>query len=74
VFAKTPVGDDRGKISAFIVTRDMKGFSSGKEEKKLGICGSSTTTLSFDNIHVPVENMISSPGMGFKIAMGLLNN
>jgi acyl-CoA dehydrogenase family protein 9 len=74
VFAKTPIGDGREKISAFIVTRDMKGFSSGKEEKKLGICGSSTTTLSFDNVYVPAGNMIGSPGEGFKIAMEVLNN
>lgn len=74
VFAKTPIGDGREKISAFIVTRDMKGFSSGKEEKKLGICGSSTTTLSFDDVYVPAGNMIGSPGEGFKIAMEVLNS
>jgi len=74
VFAKTPVDDGKEKISAFIVTRDMKGFSTGKEEEKLGICASSTTSLTFDNIRVPAENMIGNLGKGFKIAMEVLNN
>ena len=70
VFAKTPVGENgEKKITAFIVTRDMEGFSSGKEEEKLGIHGSSTTEITFDNIKVPVENVIGPIGKGFKVAM-----
>ncbi len=75
VFAKAPVGDSgEKKITAFIVTRDMEGFSSGKEEEKLGIHGSSTTEINFDNVKVPVENMIGPVGKGFKVAMEVLNS
>ncbi len=78
VFARTqhpeaPEGK-RDRITCFIVTRDMPGFSSGAEEKKLGLWGSSTTSLSFENVRVPAENVIGSPGEGFKIAMSVLNN
>ncbi|MCH8872933.1 acyl-CoA dehydrogenase family protein [candidate division KSB1 bacterium] len=75
VFVKTPVGENgEKKISAMAVTRDMEGFSSGKEERKLGIHGSSTTELTFDNIKVPVENLIGPEGKGFKVAMEVLNS
>jgi acyl-CoA dehydrogenase family protein 9 len=73
VFAKTPEGD-KEKVTAFIVTREMAGFSSGKEEHKMGIRGSSTTALSFDNVRVPIENIIGERGKGFKIAMSVLNS
>ncbi|MCG8605583.1 acyl-CoA dehydrogenase family protein, partial [bacterium] len=75
VFAKTPIGDSgEKKITALIVTRDMKGFSSGKEEEKLGIHGSSTTEITFDNVKVPVGNVIGPVGKGFKVAMEVLNS
>ncbi len=75
VFAKTPVGDSgEQKITAFAVTRDMPGFSSGKEERKLGIHGSSTTELTFENVEVPEENIIGPLGKGFKVAMEVLNS
>ncbi|NIR51084.1 acyl-CoA dehydrogenase [candidate division KSB1 bacterium] len=75
VFAKTPIGEnEEKKITAFIVTRDMEGFSSGKEEEKLGIHGSSTTEITFDNIKVPKENVIGTVGKGFKVAMEVLNS
>ncbi len=61
------------KLTAFIVTRDMNGFSSGKEEDKLGICGSSTTPLYLENVKVPVENILGEIGSGFKIFMEVLN-
>lgn len=73
VFAKTPVGNEK-KITAFIVTRDMAGFASGKPEEKLGIHGSSTTEITFDNVKVPVENVIGEVGKGFKVAMEVLNS
>jgi acyl-CoA dehydrogenase family protein 9 len=73
VFAKTPVGNEK-KITAFIVTRDMAGFASGKPEHKLGIHGSSTTEITFDNVKVPVENVIGEVGKGFKVAMEVLNS
>jgi acyl-CoA dehydrogenase family protein 9 len=75
VFAKTPIGDaGEKKITALIVTRDMEGFSSGKEEEKLGIHGSSTTEITFDNVKVPAENVIGPLGKGFKVAMEVLNS
>lgn len=75
VFAKAPVGDDgEEKITAFIVTRDMEGFSSGKEEEKLGIHGSSTTEIHFDNIKLPHDNVLGTLGKGFKVAMEVLNS
>ena len=77
VFAKTPVeegGITQDKITAFIVTRNLGGVSSGPEEKKLGWKGSSTTSIFFENVPVPVENVIYEVGKGFKVAMEILNN
>ncbi|MBY0370781.1 acyl-CoA dehydrogenase family protein [bacterium] len=78
VFAKTKHPDGKGgekeSITAFIVTRDMPGFSNGPEEKKLGLWGSSTTALSFENVRVPAENILGQAGKGFKVAMTVLNN
>jgi acyl-CoA dehydrogenase family member 9 len=68
VFAK-----DEDKVSAFIVTSDMNGFSTGKNEHKLGIRGSVTTELAFTNMRVPKENLLGEPGKGFKMAMEVLN-
>ncbi len=77
VFAKTLEPDEKEgqkwKITAFIVTRDM-GVRSGPDEHKMGIRGSSTTELYFENCKVPVENVLGERGKGFKIAMEILNN
>uniref|UniRef100_I3J5F8 Acyl-CoA dehydrogenase family, member 9 n=1 Tax=Oreochromis niloticus TaxID=8128 RepID=I3J5F8_ORENI len=77
VFARTEVevdGVKKDKISAFIVERAFGGITSGKPEDKLGIRGSNTCELSFDNVPVPVENVIGEIGGGFKIAMNILNS
>ncbi|MGD9487432.1 MAG: acyl-CoA dehydrogenase family protein [Calditrichaceae bacterium] len=78
VFAKEPLegkdGKIKDKISAFIVTRDMAGVSSGKEEAKLGIKGSSTAEVYFEDVKVPFENVLGEPGKGFKVAMEVLNS
>ena len=74
VFAKTGAEDGRGKISAFIVTRDMPGVSIGPHEDKMGIRASSTTTVHFDNVQVPAENLLGEEHKGFKIAMQILNS
>jgi acyl-CoA dehydrogenase family protein 9 len=83
VFAKTPMEvenkktgkmETKEKINCFIVTRDMAGFSNGEEEDKMGIRGSSTTSLYFDNVKVPKENLIGESGRGFVIAMEILNS
>jgi len=73
VFARTEVGG-QDKISAFIVTRDLPGVSTGKEEEKLGLKGSSTTDLYLENVPVPKENLLGEPGRGFKYAMEILND
>jgi len=50
------------------------GFSLGKKEDKLGIRGSSTSNLIFEDCSIPEENILGDPGMGFKIAMMTLGN
>jgi alkylation response protein AidB-like acyl-CoA dehydrogenase len=60
-------------ISCFIIEDGMEGFSRGRKEDKLGIRGSETCELYFDNCRVPVENMVSDPGQGFRIALQTLN-
>ncbi|XP_060925566.1 complex I assembly factor ACAD9, mitochondrial [Limanda limanda] len=77
VFARTEVtvdGVKKDKISAFIVERAFGGITSGKPEDKLGIRGSNTCEVSFDNVPVPIENVIGEIGGGFKIAMNILNS
>ncbi len=73
VFAKTS-NEGRGKISAFIVTKDMPGVSIGPHEDKMGIRASSTTTVHFDNVLVPESNLLGEEHKGFKIAMKILNS
>uniref|UniRef100_A0A673TFV2 Acyl-CoA dehydrogenase family member 9 n=1 Tax=Suricata suricatta TaxID=37032 RepID=A0A673TFV2_SURSU len=78
VFAKTPVVDSDGsikdKITAFIVERDFGGVTNGKPEDKLGIRGSNTCEVHFENTRVPVENVLGEVGGGFKVAMNILNS
>lgn len=70
VFAK--IGQDE-KLSAFIVERHFEGFSAGPEEKKMGIKGSSTVQIYFDNCKVPVENLLGQRQEGFRMALNILN-
>ena len=70
VFAKI---DDDEKLSAFIVERTWDGISMNDEEKKLGIKGSSTRQVFFNDLKVPVENLLSERENGFKIAVNVLN-
>jgi acyl-CoA dehydrogenase family protein 9 len=76
VFARTESkeGGGKAKITAFIVTKDMAGVSSGPHEDKMGIRASSTTTISFVNVKVPKENVLGEVGNGFKVAMNVLNS
>jgi alkylation response protein AidB-like acyl-CoA dehydrogenase len=64
---------DGEHFAAFIVERKTPGLTVGKEEKKMGIKGSSTCALNFDNVHVPVENLLGEIGQGHKIAFNCLN-
>lgn len=70
VFAKI---EDDENLSAFIVEKNFGGIELGKEEKKLGIKGSSTVQVFFNDCKVPVENLLSERGAGFKIALNILN-
>jgi alkylation response protein AidB-like acyl-CoA dehydrogenase len=69
VFAKI----DRKHFTAFLVERDFPGVTVGPEEKKLGIQGSSTTSVIFEGARVPVENVLGEIGKGHKIAFNVLN-
>lgn len=62
-----------GKYSAFIVDLHVEGVTRGAEEKKMGIWGSSTTSLGFDRAYVPASNMLGRPGDGPAIALNILN-
>ncbi|HLI06181.1 MAG TPA: acyl-CoA dehydrogenase family protein, partial [Ktedonobacteraceae bacterium] len=69
VFAR--IGDNRP--SAFIVEANWPGVSTGAEERKMGIKGSSTRQVYFENVKVPVENMLGEIHRGYKIAFNILN-
>ena len=73
VMALTDKSAGYNGISAFIVPKDIDGFSVGKKEDKLGIRGSDTCELYFDNCHVPIENLIDKEGQGFRIALTTLD-
>lgn len=70
VFAKI---DDDKNLTAFIIDADSEGITLNPEEKKMGIKGSSTRQVFFNNVKVPVENMLSERQNGFKIALNILN-
>ena len=62
-----------GFMGAFIVETAMEGVNVGRDVDKMGLKISSTTSIGFKDVRVPVENLIGNPGDGFKIAMGILN-
>src|ERR1700761_6966613 len=69
IFAKV----DGEKFTAFLVERKFPGVTSGTEEKKMGIKGTSTTAVYFENVPVPVENVLGEIGRGHIIAFNILN-
>lgn len=73
VIAQTDKDKGSHGINAFIVEKDMEGFHVGPKEDKLGIRGSDTHTLQFNDVKVPKENRIGANGFGFKFAMKTLS-
>lgn len=73
VFAVTDSTQNTKGITAFIVERTMEGLVIGKNEEKMGLHGSSTVQLTFENLFVPEENILGQLGEGFTIAMANLN-
>jgi alkylation response protein AidB-like acyl-CoA dehydrogenase len=73
VIAQTDVEAGHRGINAFIVERGMEGFVVGAKEDKMGIRGSDTHTLMFNDVKVPKENRIGEDGFGFKFAMKVLS-
>jgi len=61
------------KFTAFIVDRDSKGVSFGEEEDKMGIRGTSTLSVTLENVKVPVKNLLFQPGKGYLVAFNTLN-
>ncbi len=76
VFARTDPHPDKRHhgISAFIITRDMKGVSTHDEKGKLGVRAGSTGAIVMQDVEVPVENRLGEEGEGFQIAMSCLDN
>ena len=73
IFAMTDKSLGNKGISAFIVEKGTPGFSIGKKEKKMGIRGSATTELVFEDCRIPKENLLGQQGKGFAIAMKTLD-
>lgn len=73
VFASTDSAKKTYGITAFIVDKDTPGLIIGKDEKKMGLHGSRTVELAFENMRVPAKNRLGEDGEGFKIAMANLD-
>src|SRR4051794_31809304 len=73
VFAKTDPDAGHAGISAFLVEADTPGFEVARLEPKMGISGSTTGELTFDDVRIPASNLLGSEGEGFKIAMRILD-
>ena len=73
VFAKTDPDARHGGISAFVVEADSPGFEVTRLEPKMGISGSTTGELAFDDLRVPAANLLGEEGEGFKLAMRILD-
>ncbi|MFW6335199.1 MAG: acyl-CoA dehydrogenase family protein, partial [Desulfosalsimonas sp.] len=74
VLARTDPDAGHKGISAFLVTRDMEGFATGRLEDKMGQCASDTTDLVFSNCRVPSDHLLGQEGEGFIVAMSGLDD
>jgi acyl-CoA dehydrogenase family protein 9 len=77
IFAKTEIeenGQKKDKVTCFCLELPTEGVTAGPAEHKLGIRASWTNAINFDNVKVPIENVIGGVGQGFKVAMGVLNH
>lgn len=77
IFAKTEVdegGEKKDKVTCFLLELPAQGVSAGPAEHKLGIRASWTNAVHFDNVKVPIDNILGGFGQGFKVAMGVLNH
>lgn len=77
VFAKTEVtekGEKKDKVTCFVLELPAEGVTIGPAEHKLGIRASWTNAIHFDNVKIPIENVVGGIGQGFKVAMGVLNH
>jgi len=73
VFAKTDPDQEHGGISAFVVEADTPGFEVGRIEPKMGIKGSTTGEIFFNDVRIPASNLLDAEGEGFKVAMRILD-
>src|SRR5438132_12157691 len=73
VFAKTDPDAGHAGISAFLVEADTPGFEVARLEPKMGIAGSTTGELTFDDCRIPAGNLLGEEGEGFRIAMRILD-
>ena len=73
VMASTDLNRGAHGVTAFLVDKDTPGFKVGKREEKMGLNGSATCELIFEEAYVPVENLLGEEGQGFKVAMSLLD-
>src|SRR5256884_2997625 len=73
VFAKTDPAAGHDGISAFVVEADAPGFAVTRLEPKMGISGSTTGELAFDDCRIPAGNLLGEEGEGFRIAMRILH-
>ena len=73
VYAKTDVSAGPKGITAFLIEKDMQGFSTGKKLDKLGMRGSNTSELIFENCEVPYENVLGEEGKGVNVLMSGLD-
>ncbi|MEW5911841.1 MAG: acyl-CoA dehydrogenase family protein [Thermodesulfobacteriota bacterium] len=73
LFAQVKIGGEMVGLSPFVVTKDLKGFSVGKVEQKMGIRASSTAEIVLEDCLVPAENLLGQPGQGLRILLSALN-